>query len=278
MILHPIPSQLSLGRELEHPMENDALFIGDVDSYGYSYEVEETGAPRRQGPIARRIMARRAARALPPGQMAARVMPAPRPMSGPSALGSKPVAFLAIQNAEIQQSPLGGGAVFPYRDLAYFMRRTAAETPSQPYIETANAVAGAATVTVTQADIAAINPAFTQTRLFVPFFIIRIAAPQLFNIPAGIVRLTCTVNSENTGAITIGQIVISINRPTTKVALTVVPYRVVQSIPKPIMALIAAGGLDLAVQAIDGLPDNSRLTVVVPGSTHPSFRKAQALA
>ena len=65
----------------------------------------------------------------------------------------------------------------------------------------------------------------------------------------------------------------AVSRVTNRVNVTIVPYILIQSRPRPLNGLITTGN-DIAVTA-NGLGTGTQMSIIMPGTTHPSFLNSQ---
>lgn len=176
--------------------------------------------------------------------------------------------FISVENGVIQSSPLGDDQFFSAEYLKHLLYISESRLVHAPSIDTAPEVAGVATVTL---DIAAINLNGNNggrviTNAPFPFAIIQISTPQLNALPAGVISVNMTVPYENHGTVALGQLDISQANVTNRVNITIIPWIVTQSKPRPTMGMVRAGGALSAV--VSGLATGSQVSLIIPGTTH----------
>lgn len=179
--------------------------------------------------------------------------------------------FITVENGIIQSSPLGDDQFFDadyLKNLIYISESRLVHAPS---IDTAVEVGGVATASL---DLAAINAnpnnggrAITGAPF--PFAIIQISTPQLNALPAGVISVNMTVPFERHGTVALGQLDISQANVTNRVNITLIPWIVTQSKPRPTMGMIRSGQALSAV--VSGLAAGSQVSLIVPGTTHKAI-------
>lgn len=191
---------------------------------------------------------------------------------GPDAPGKDITPFLSVENGAITSSPLGGDQVLPATKLIDLIRSSENRTIFAPQVDTQVEAGGAATVSIDIADIVA-NPnngGRIITSAYIPFFLLQISAPSLNNLPAGQISITPTVSYENHGSVSLGEIVVAQMNVANRINLTIVPWIICQSKPRPSLANIRAGNSLSA--ALTGLATGAQVTLIVPGTTHRSIQ------
>lgn len=178
------------------------------------------------------------------------------------------VPFITVENGVIHSSPLGGGQFFNYAELEFLIQSTFARTPATPVPDTEIEVAGATTNTVTIAEVAALNPGYTG--ILIPFILVQFTAPQLNQLPAGVITTSITIPTELAGNCVYTGLQIGVSNVTNRVNVVCVPFKLVQSRPRPCLGLISAAGS--VIVAATGLATGTQTTVIIPGTTHPSIR------
>lgn len=190
--------------------------------------------------------------------------------SGEAAIKSANTPFLTAENGFIHSSPLGGGAFFNYAELEFAIQSTFLRSPAAPVSDTEVEVGGVTTNTVTLAEIQVVNPAMTT--MLIPFLLVQFSASQLNALPAGVITVTATIPTEFNGNSVYNAIQVGVSNVANRVNLTIIPYILVQSKPRPILGLIRQNE-SVVVQAT-GLATGTRTTVIIPGTTHPAIRNS----
>lgn len=183
------------------------------------------------------------------------------------------VPFIAVENAHIQTSPLGGQAFLKYAELEYNILETMAKTPAEPVVKSTPEAAGAAVTTIAIADVIVPLGNTTLTALLYPFFMVQFSAPQLNQLPAGVISMNITMASEFRASVPLNNLQIAVSMVTSRIAATIVPSFIIQAKPRTLLGRIDATPKSLVVSST-GLATGTIQTVIVPGSTHGAIASA----
>lgn len=187
-----------------------------------------------------------------------------------SQIKSANTPFLTVENGAIVSSPLGGNAMFDYAELEGSIQQCFHRSPAAPVVDTVVEAGGTATNTVTLAEVQAVNPGMTA--ILIPFVLVQFTAAQLTALPSGVIETTITIGTEFNANCVYQAIQIAQAKVMNRMNVTVVPFQLVQSKPRPLNGIIRQGS-DLTVVST-GLATGMRVTVVIPGTTHPAIKAA----
>jgi len=182
------------------------------------------------------------------------------------------VPFLTVENGYLHSSPLGGGAFFDFAELENMIQQVFAWSPSAVVTNTGTESGGAYTNTVDITAVQALNTGLTH--MFLPWIIVQYSAPQLNALPAGIISVRAQIPGLYTATSDYNTIQIGTAKVTNRINLVIVPYNLVLAHPRPVLGVVTANKSVTVTSS--GLPTGTQISVILPGTTHPSIRSTIA--
>lgn len=193
-----------------------------------------------------------------------------------SAIKQQNVPFISVENGHVQSSPFGGQAFFQYAELEANINEIMAKTPAEPVVKSTPEAGGTAATTISLADVIIPSGNTTLSALWYPFFVIQFSAPQLNQLPAGVISLVINMASEFRAAVNLVNLQIAVTQVTQRVAITIVPAFIIQAKPRPLIGRIDGTPKNIVVTS-SGLATGTVQTLIVPGSTHQSINSMLAM-